>query len=60
MMLETKVLGRKTTVLTVDTWKGRMIEVRQSDVLSGLSQVFLDKETILKLAEMIKGDGNNE
>lgn len=60
MMLETKVLGRKTTVLTVDTRKGRMIEVRQSDVISRLSQVFLDKELILKLAEMIMEEEGNE
>jgi len=59
-MIETKILGRKTTVFTIDTLKGKMIEVRQSDVISRLSQVFLDKELILKLAEMIMEEEENE
>ena len=50
----TKVLGRTTKILTVDTWQGKMVEIRQHDVISQENQVFLDKETILRLAQLFE------
>jgi hypothetical protein len=50
----TKIMGRTTKILTVDTWKGRMVEIRQHDVLTKETSILLDKETILRLAELFK------
>lgn len=55
-MIDTKVLGRKTQILTVDTWQGTLVEIRQTDALSGNSQVFIDKELLTKLTELLKED----
>ncbi len=50
----TKIMGRTTKISTVDTWKGRMVEIRQHDVLTKETSILLDKETILRLAELFK------
>ena len=50
----TKVLGRTTKILTVDTWQGKMVEIRQHDVISQENQVFLSKELILRLAKLFE------
>jgi hypothetical protein len=54
----TKIMGRTTKILTVDTWKGRMVEIRQHDVLTKETSILLDKETILRLAELFKEEEN--
>jgi hypothetical protein len=50
----TKVMGRTTKILTVDTWQGRMVEIRQHDAITQENQVLLSKELILRLAELFK------
>lgn len=50
----TKVMGRTTKILTVDTWQGRMVEIRQHDSITQENQVLLSKELILRLAELFK------
>ena len=54
----TKVMGRTTKILTVDTWQGRMVEIRQHDIISQENQVLLSKELILRLAELFKEEQN--
>jgi len=54
----TKIMGRTTKILTVDTWKGRMVEIRQHDVLTKETSILLDKETILRLSELFKEEEN--
>ena len=52
----TKVMGRTTKILTLDTWEGRMIEIRQHDIISQENQVILSKELILRLAKLFEGE----
>lgn len=50
----TKVMGRTTKILTVDTWQGRMVEIRQHDSITQENQVLLSKELILRLAKLFE------
>lgn len=54
-LISVKSLGKKTILTTLNSRKGSLIEVRQHDSISGENIVMLDKETILKLVEMING-----
>ena len=56
----TKVMGRTTKILTVDTWQGKMVEIRQHDIISQENQVLLSKELILRLAKLFEGEQDNE
>ena len=59
-MEKTKVMGRTTKILTVDTREGRMVEIRQHDVISQENQVFLSKELILRLAKLFEEEQDHE
>jgi hypothetical protein len=57
-MIQTEVLGKKTDIGIVNTWRGIMIEVRQHDSLSGEQRVFLNKETLEKMLEALRGEND--
>lgn len=52
-MQQTEVMGKKTEIFTVDTWRGILIEVRQNDILSGEQRIFLDKKALEKMLEAL-------
>jgi chemotaxis protein CheY-P-specific phosphatase CheC len=57
-MMKNLVFGKETTAQVLQSWRGALVEVRQQDSISGENIIMLDKETILKLAEMLKGEEN--
>lgn len=57
-MQQNIVLGKKTEISLVNTWRGITIEVRQHDSLSGEQRVFLNKETLEKMLKALRENEN--